>query len=223
MSLILDALKKLEQEKAARRDGTVNIAAEILRPDRLYPKNKRIVLFTIAAGAVGLAAIAVLALMGGSDGLIMRYFTPAPVIPPAAPQMVTLVIAPPAQSPQKPKEPSVTQSRTDIENVEVRSSVKPTETRASQPPAVSRTQPADKATQKTADASKSFSDESFPSLKVSGIVWQEERNARRAFVNGIIALEGAVIDGARVIEIYPTRVRFSRGGKSFEAKIENTP
>lgn len=222
MSLILDALKKLEQEKAARRDGTVNIAAEILRPDRLYPKNKRIALFTVAAGAAGLAAIAVLALMGGSDGLI-KYFTPAPAVPPAAPQMVAPVIAPPAQPPQKPGEPSVTRSRTAIENVEVRSSVKPAETRASQPPAVSRTQPADRAAQKTADASKSFSDESFPSLKVSGIVWQEERNARRAFVNGIIALEGTVIDGARVIEIYPTRVRFSRGGKSFEAKIENTP
>jgi general secretion pathway protein B len=222
MSLILDALKKLEQEKAARRDGTVNIAAEILRPDRLYPKNKRIALFTVAAGAAGLAAIAVLALMGGSDGL-MRYFTPTPAIPPAAPQMVTPVIAPPAQSPQKPEEPSVTRSRTVIENVEVRSSAKPTETRASQPPAVSRTQPADKAAQKTADTPERFSDESFPSLKVSGIVWQEERSARRAFVNGIIAIEGTVIDGARVIEIYPTRVRFSRGGKSFEAKIENTP
>jgi general secretion pathway protein B len=222
MSLILDALKKLEQEKAARRDGTVNIAAEILRPDRLHPKSKRIALFTVAAGAAGLAAIAVLALMGGSDGL-MKYFTPTPAVPPAAPQMVTPVIAPPAQSPQKPEEPSVTRSRTDVKNVEFRSSVKSTESRASQSPAVSRTQPVDEAPKKTADASQSFSNESLPSLKVSGIVWQEERNVRRAFINGIIAVEGTVIDGAKVIEIYPTRVRFFRGGKSFEVKIENIP
>jgi general secretion pathway protein B len=58
---------------------------------------------------------------------------------------------------------------------------------------------------------------------VSGIVWQEERSARRAFVNGIIAAEGSVIDGAKVVEIYPARIRFFRGGKSFDVSIEKTP
>jgi general secretion pathway protein B len=57
---------------------------------------------------------------------------------------------------------------------------------------------------------------------VSGIVWQEERSARRAFVNGIIAAEGSVIDGAKVVEIYPARIRFSRGGRSFDVSIEKT-
>ena len=37
MSLILDALKKLDREKSTRRDRTANIAADILGPDLPRP------------------------------------------------------------------------------------------------------------------------------------------------------------------------------------------
>jgi hypothetical protein len=41
MSLILEALKKLDREKSARREGTANIAVDVLRSDSPRP-GKRI-------------------------------------------------------------------------------------------------------------------------------------------------------------------------------------
>ena len=58
MSLILDALKKLDREKSSRRNGTSNIAVEILRPDATRP-GKRIPLYllVVALTAVVTAAL----------------------------------------------------------------------------------------------------------------------------------------------------------------------
>ncbi len=58
MSVILDALRKLDREKSSRRKGTANIAVEILRPDLIHP-GKRIPIFivTVAVAAVAAAAI----------------------------------------------------------------------------------------------------------------------------------------------------------------------
>jgi general secretion pathway protein B len=51
---------------------------------------------------------------------------------------------------------------------------------------------------------------------VSGIAWQDERPLRRAVINGFLVEEGSVIQGARIIEIKESRVRFSRGDEVFE-------
>ena len=45
MSLILDALKKLDREKAFIRKVTANIADEILKPDPVRPRKKIPALF----------------------------------------------------------------------------------------------------------------------------------------------------------------------------------
>ena len=58
MSLILDALKKLDREKSSRRNGTSNIAVEILRPDATRPaKGIPLYLLVVALTAVVTAAI----------------------------------------------------------------------------------------------------------------------------------------------------------------------
>ena len=57
MSLILDALKKLDREKSSRRSGTMNIAIEILKPDR--PRPGKTNLFYLAAGFLAVAATTV--------------------------------------------------------------------------------------------------------------------------------------------------------------------
>jgi uncharacterized membrane protein YgcG len=81
MSLILDALKKLEQEIAARKDGEMNVAAEILQPERPQPRNKKwTVLLIVAVVSAGLAAFAVLALRGGTD-VLKQSFPHAPAVP----------------------------------------------------------------------------------------------------------------------------------------------
>ena len=58
-------------------------------------------------------------------------------------------------------------------------------------------------------------------ITVSGIAWQDERKARRAVVNGLLAREGSVVAGATIREIMKDRVRFSRAGATFDV-IMNT-
>ncbi|MGA2959668.1 MAG: general secretion pathway protein GspB [Thermodesulfobacteriota bacterium] len=56
-------------------------------------------------------------------------------------------------------------------------------------------------------------------LKISGIVWHEEPSERRAVINGSFTKEGSVIEGVKVVEIFPTRVRFSHNGRTFEISV----
>src|SRR6185369_6521965 len=49
-----------------------------------------------------------------------------------------------------------------------------------------------------------------PALTVSGIAWQKGGGDRFAMVNGSPVGEGATVAGAKVLEILPDRVRFSR-------------
>jgi general secretion pathway protein B len=100
---------------------------------------------------------------------------------------------------------------------------RPAETPATRPRAVSRPQPAETAANKERETPGNSANGSAARLRVSGIVWQEERSARRAFINGNIASEGSVIDGARIMEIYPGRIRFSREGKWFDVPLEKNP
>jgi general secretion pathway protein B len=95
MSEILDALKKLDREKAARRNGTADIAVEILTP-RLPRPGKRlrryiaIVCFTaIVAAAITYAVVATLRVSPESA-------PPARVTPPAPAQQVPPVSTEPA-------------------------------------------------------------------------------------------------------------------------------
>jgi hypothetical protein len=58
-----------------------------------------------------------------------------------------------------------------------------------------------------------------PPLKISGIVWNEEASKRRAVVNGSFATEGSVIEGVKVVEIFPTKVLFLHQGRYFEISV----
>ena len=58
MSVILDALKKLDREKSLRRSGTANIAVEILKPDLPRPEKRMKMSFVIVtATALATAAL----------------------------------------------------------------------------------------------------------------------------------------------------------------------
>lgn len=56
-------------------------------------------------------------------------------------------------------------------------------------------------------------------IKVSGIAWQDERSARRAVVNGFLMQEGSSVSGAKIVEIFQDRVRFSQAGSFFEVYL----
>ncbi len=58
-----------------------------------------------------------------------------------------------------------------------------------------------------------------PRLKISGIVWNDDPAKRRAVINGIFTNEGSVVEGLKVLEILPTKVRFLHQGRPLEISI----
>ena len=58
-----------------------------------------------------------------------------------------------------------------------------------------------------------------PPLKISGIVWNEEPSMRRAVINGYLASEGFTVEGVKVVEIFPTKVRFLHQGRYFDISV----
>ena len=217
MSFILDALKKLEQEKAARKGGEINISNEIIRDTRpLRRKTKR----TVPVSAV-LIVFGLLILAGASGAYLwhkhgidtkatiasVKYErVPSPAEDAASQdrQAVARPTAPPAK-------PVMTATTAPL----------PRETNR-------RVQGERSAAQSTVNTdyefrSKEPAREAFGSgglkITVSGIAWQDAPAARRAVINGDLVQEGAQVGGATVEEILPTRVRFSSGGRHFSVSI----
>jgi general secretion pathway protein B len=97
MSLILDALKKLEREKSARKARLENIALEILKPDLPRPQ-KRIPLHFVALSLTAAAAAAITYFSIAGFGYLSKSSPPAPVKPPAPSEQA-------ASAPQEPSAP----------------------------------------------------------------------------------------------------------------------
>lgn len=195
MSLILDALRKMEEERAARRGGSVDIRPALLsRQGDAPPKTGRLITLVAAGVILLLAGIGTGVLLKGTgtspppthpvgNSSAGTGDRPTPPLPPAAPQTVPL-----------PPEPARTL---------------PTATAPAVPPTPLHS-PVDD------DPSPTASEPADTALSISGIAWQEERGLRRAVVNGALVGEGAEVAGARIVEIRERSVRFSRGGRLFE-------
>ena len=274
MSLILDALKKLDREKSSRRKGTANIAAEILRPDPRLPR-KRILLYFSAFSLTAVAAAVITYGVVGGYGFLWKSSPAAPVSPPASTQQVASAppqsgplpkpsppapVNPPAPSQQVPsaplksdslpkpspsapvnppalgrQAPPAPPSRTPVPDArEEISRVPPKiqESAESNPPATSPVEKkasrnvVSKEAEVAPGGAKKFPEPSSkesattpPRLKISGIVWHEEPSERRAVINGSFTKEGSVIEGVKVVEIFPTRVRFFHNGRTFEISV----
>ena len=200
MSLILDALKKLEQEKAARRVRHMELRPAITGR-RDTPSSAPWRLPLLITVAVILAVAVTIVVMGRfphqsnpvtAAPAPVREESPKPMAPAAAilpvPVHSPVIIATPSAPAQVPA-PAVVP-----------------------PPPAPRTKRAEPVLTGPAPAD----------LKVTGIAWQDERTARRAVVNGALAGEGAVIAGAKVIEIRQEQVRFIRDGQTFAVPITSS-
>ena len=288
MSLILDALKKLDREKSSRRTRAGNIAVEILRPDRAFP-GKRIRLYFVAVFLTAIAAAAITYGMMAGFGFSSKTSPPgrvnsappsqevAPPVPSREPireardeisrvppkvlnpaesraerrteTKSPAISGPPPSSGPAGAKPSnqevasplpssepVREARGDISQVPpkvVSPAESKTESRAvSKDPAAvqgekkanqkgipeeARVAPAN--VKKAPEPTPKESTSNPPSLKLSGILWHEDPSERRAMINGIIMREGSVIEGVKVLEIHPTRVRLSHNGRPFEISI----
>jgi general secretion pathway protein B len=231
MSFILDALKKLEQEKAARRNADSKISDEIVRENRqVLRKARRSVPVSVVLVSLGLVL-----LLGVSGAFLwhrhgageqMKVAALGPertspaaeevaadsqrterAAPPATPVSGMASLAPPPvrEMAEEEKEPLPRPVETNRKSRRGRIDEDTT----------SRTDVKPRSAQPVGEGSGSGGSR----LTVSGIAWQDAPSARRAVINGDLVQEGAQVGGATVEEILPTRVRFSSGGRKFTVSI----
>ncbi|MEN6320624.1 MAG: hypothetical protein ABFD82_17950 [Syntrophaceae bacterium] len=223
MSLILDALKKLEQETAARKEATEKVAAQILRSDHVKPKHKRMVLLAIASAIAG--AMVSVALVGGFSGLMKPPSPVSPASTPASPPVsqVVPVAAQPSQVATLTSEIGEKQSPNVLRSSKERTPTKQPEKQNSQQQIDSLPKQETKTHNKVSAMPKKSSEDSAPSFTVSGIIWYEERSASRAVVNEMVVREGDAVNGAKIVKIHPDRVRFSNGKELFDVSLGKAP
>jgi general secretion pathway protein B len=237
MSLILDALRKLDREKSSRRNGAVNIAAEILRPDLPRPRKRMWVYFMpFFLTAVAIAAI--------TYAVISKTPPPAAINPVASSLQVTP--APRSHEPVRDARDEVIRDRpkmqASIENKSPVETKKPTEIKK---PAESEKQPVEVKIPPLSPSEEKISSEVISkeapvvpgdmkkpseqtprrsavtpaSLRLSGIVWSEEPSKRLAVINGIVTTEGYVFEGVKVVEIHPDHVLLLLNDQPFELSL----
>lgn len=241
MSLILDALKKLDREKkSSSRSGGADIAAEILRPDSDRPRG-RIPLYLAAAALAAAFAVAY--------GVIGRPVPPPQSPSPASPATVSAPFPPAASSvqpaesvmkstappPVSPSAPDPQAAATPPQRVQGRDArdetggappqptkqaassktSSPVEKGTARPESSKEAKAYQKAADKTAEPARRET-AAAPPLKLSGILWYDNPLQRRAVINGMALPEGSVIEGVRVLEIHPARVRLSHNGRSYD-------
>jgi general secretion pathway protein B len=220
MSSILEALRKLEEEKIARRGGAGNIAGRVTytgrRPGR---KPSWLIPALTAAVAVVLTVLVTYAIMGGFSTHPVETFPvarlnpsqPAPVTPQSRPvekvePVETAVI--PARTRPVPEVlqeiPQVTPARA------------PAPSRSLPPAAAPGPVPRPVPVQGASVPPEPAPAEQLPHINVSGIAWQKDNSARFAVINGTTVAEGGIVEGARVQEILPDRVHFSFNKREFD-------
>jgi hypothetical protein len=274
MSIILDALKKLDRERSNRPDRPPNIGTEILRPDPPF-RGKRTPLYfaTILLTAVAATAItyAVVVWFGfpSKSGPPTSMSSPAPKQPvkPASPEAISppksgppaSMSSPAPKQPVKPASPEAISPPKSGPPASMNSSapgqqvipdppsheparasgeeISPESSKIQNPP--ENKDPATPLGEKKggqnvipekADAvpgNKGKGVEPIPSgsamspppLRITAIGWDEDPSKRFAFVNGMMAHEGDIIEEAKIVEIYPKRIRFLHNGQYFEIRM----
>jgi hypothetical protein len=229
MSVILDALRKLDRERASRQSGKANIAVEILTPD--LPRRGKRILFYFAAVSLATAVITYAVMV--ELGFLSKPSPPAPVNPPSPSQLVSPAPLPREQVPSgqdqvsrvRPKIQTPVKSQPSAESKASAKGETPAESRI---PATSLDEEEEEEMEvdvprrkikKTAEPIPKKSATTPQSLRVSGIVWHEEPPRRLAVINGMIMTEGSVIEGVKIEEIYPTGIRLSQEGRLFELSL----
>lgn len=252
MSVILDALRKLDRETSSRRNGMAHIAVEILRPDMPRP-GKRIPLYLVVvfltAIGTGVITYGVMAEFGflrkslppkavssplphqtaptsPDVGFLPTSSPPAPIYSPKLNQSVAPAPLSPESvleardkiSPAPPNIENPAENKKSIENKNPEVSRGERETR--QNLIVDKATVVPGNTKKSDEPTQEGSITTPPSLKLSAIVWYEEKSKRFAMINGTIVTEGSIIEGVKVVEIYPTRVRFLHNNQPFEISMD---
>jgi len=232
MSSILKALKKLEDEKIARKPDSIKLDAEILH-DNASPR------FSL----LGIALTAALLFVCGSAAtyLYMKPGTvadvgPGKVVSPSIPveRIVSDDIAPAVGASQALKMPlppsdtvpaptAMVQAKTGRPSPAVKPSSgqiqisKELPARTAHQQAAGRQQPATPGNPPVISIERPAAN-APPVLTVNGIAFQDGVDSV-AMINGIPASKGSMIEGVRVEDIQRDRVLFGYNGRNFEISL----
>lgn len=225
MSYILDALKKLENEKASKNRGTgmLSISGELFKEERRSPSGGNF--WKIAAVVVFVSLVTF-----GITWFFLKAEKPRGGIKPptvSTPKAVSPQIMPVAPS-QQPVSNTTTQAplvAPPAPAVDQAAAPDAPDVKATVPAAVDqrskrKNMPKKQPTLATQQRHPVVPTNPPPAnIKVSGIAWQDEHSARRAVVNGFLVQEGGNVSGAKIVEIFQDRVRFSQDGSIFEVYL----
>jgi general secretion pathway protein B len=223
MSSILKALEKVEDARSTRGSGGVSSLAR---------RRERRPAWIVPAAVLGGAAVAALltfAAMGGFSGRAL----PAREVKAVA--STTTLVAPPLATviesqPIKPERGAAAKKGKPVAaSTAKRSSAAAPSAKAKVPPAASaRHDMARSSSEQAPSENRSVpavarqhpaADKARPDLKVTGIAWQKDAESSAAIINGRPLQQGGVIDGYKVEEIFPDKVRFSGSSGSIEVPL----
>jgi len=224
MSVILDALKKLDREKSSRRSGTANIAVEILRPDLPRP-GKGIPFYAAVAFLTALATAAITYSVMVKGGSLAKSSPPLAMNSPAfhPPAEAVSPSSEPVREHRDELSPFLPKTQIPVKNKKTPSPLpenKDDEKKTNQNVILKEADIAPDKPKIPAEHPRHGSAMPSPSLNISAIVWYEEPSKRFAMINGLIVTEGSVVEGMRVEEIYPDRVRFLHQNQHLEIFIK---
>lgn len=245
MSSILKALKKVEEEKNARQNAAP-LTSDVVKPRRRSQQSRR---WKAPAALAAVAVVAVLSTYGAMGGFSSGKQGKAAiaVVDKAADSSVSTAVTeqvqpvafpadgtpagtPPQSAPgQKTAAAPLPAVRQPLNSPLIVATEKKAAAQATRPASVPAMKPASitpavavrrqpEAFVRTTTGSIAVRD-IHAEFKVNGIAWQKESSSRLAVVNGVAVTQGSTIDGAKVVEILPDRVRFSQGGRNFEVVL----
>ena len=210
MSYILDALRKIEEEKAKKSKKGVSLSGEFLRKESSAKSRfpYKIVLITLSSVLfVSLLVWGVIKLTSTEKVDNKKVVETEPVQKTTEPKKEELQNIPP--KPERKAEPQVVPEKPQIKP-EPQIAVKPQFTREKgELPQIKKVKPMQNTISPPAN------------IKVSGIAWQESKAARRAVINGVLMQEGTTVSGAKIVSIQEDRVKFSTANGQFEIPVES--
>ncbi len=232
MSHILDALQKVQEEKAAKLKPTTITGGVLL--DAPTAKKTRSNRFLLAGSIVALLLIAALVVQWyqkpaprSQAGLpseplpLQQAQQPQAAAAPVPPPLAVADVRQPAAAPVVPLAPAPASTP---------SAAAPAAPATPSPQAVQEEDPDEQSVSRrrqqktavaapTAEQGRVVQTSTPEGIKLTGIAWQENRKLRRAVVNEMLAGEGTVIAGAQIVEIRPQAVRFEKNGMLYEVGL----
>ena len=215
MSSILKALEKVEESRRTGRNSNLGgfVAARVRRR-----------VWVVPAGVLGGAVVAALATFAAMGGFPRDKASPpevkaaAPRVLPAPPLPERTVILSPAGRQETglrtPPGAGIAAGRKAGPKPAARpkgGGAGPATAGSPHPAAVPRSAPQETPAPAAAPAR--------PALRVTGIAWQKDGEPSAAIDNGRPVQQGGVVDGFKVEEILPDKVRFSGGSGSLEVPL----